>query len=94
MLTLTDNAKYVVKAIIAQAPEATDGGLRINADDTGSAELGVAVAPAPEPTDAIVDEDGARVFLDENASVALADKVLDAEVDEDGSVRFAIGVQG
>lgn len=93
MLTLTENASHVVKAIIAQTPETDGGGLRINAEESGSSELGVAVAPAPEPTDAVVEQDGARVFLDENATAALADKVLDAEVDKDSSVRFDIGQQ-
>ena len=54
----------------------------------------VAVAPAPETTDAVVEQDGARVFLDVAASVALGDKVLDAQVDEGGSVTFGITPQG
>lgn len=93
MLTLTETATNVVKAIVAQGPSTETGGLRINAADTASPELAVAVAEKPEASDAIIDTEGARVYLDENASVVLADKVLDAQVDEDGSVRFAIGQQ-
>jgi hypothetical protein len=40
-----------------------------------------------------VEQDGARVFLDVAASVALGDKVLDAQVDEGGSVTFGITPQ-
>lgn len=94
MLTLTETASNVVKAIIEQNPEVENAGLRINAQGTDeNAELGVAVVEAPEATDQVLEHDGARVFLDEGATIALADKVLDAQVGSDGSVSFAIGQQ-
>jgi iron-sulfur cluster assembly protein len=42
----------------------------------------------------VVEEDGARVFLEENAAVTLDDKILDAQVDDAGGVQFTIAVQG
>ena len=90
MLTLTETASTVVKTIIANESEAGQGGLRINADAVGGTQFTVAVTPAPETTDAVVEHDGARVFVGENAVTALDDKILDAQVGDDGSVRFAI----
>lgn len=93
MLTLTDTAAQAVKAIVSQDPAADDGGVRIR--HTG-AESGyeLSVAPAPEPADVVVVTDGARVFLDESATLALEDRVLDAALGEDGSVRFALAKTG
>ncbi|KAA9131088.1 Fe-S cluster assembly protein HesB [Microbacterium caowuchunii] len=92
MLTLTETAASAVKTISSQIPT-EGGGLRIR--DTGP-ETGfeLALAPSPEQGDAIVETDGARVFVDAAASVALDDRILDAEMDPDGSVRFALGVRG
>ncbi|QEV99400.1 Fe-S cluster assembly protein HesB [Microbacterium caowuchunii] len=92
MLTLTETAASAVKTISSQIPT-EGGGLRIR--DTGP-ETGfeLALAPSPEQGDAIVETDGARVFVDAAASAALDDRILDAEMDPDGSVRFALGVRG
>jgi iron-sulfur cluster assembly protein len=93
MLTLTDTASTVVKTIAAQTPGAENGGLRINGDTPETTNFSVALAAEPEAGDQVVEHDGAKVFLEENASQALDDKVLDAQVDEGGAVRFAIGQQ-
>lgn len=90
MLTLTDTASTVVKTITEQTELPQEGGLRISGDDLDAQNFAVAVAPAPQISDAVVEQDGARVFLDIAASVALSDKVLDAQVDQNGSVSFAI----
>ncbi|SMH40304.1 Fe-S cluster assembly iron-binding protein IscA [Rathayibacter oskolensis] len=94
MLTLTDNASTVVKTIASQTETPVEGGLRITGDDLDARNFAVAVVAAPEITDAVVEQDGARVFLDVAASVALGDKVLDAQVDEGGSVSFGVAPQG
>ena len=52
-----------------------------------------AIRREPEPADAVVEADGARVFLDSTAQAALDDQVLDAQMNEDGSVRFALAAQ-
>lgn len=90
MLTMTDNAAEAVKAIVASVPNVPDdGGVRIhNSGPDKGFEL--TLAPAPQPTDTVVDSQGARVFLDTDAVVALDDRVLDAEQGQDGSVRFAL----
>ncbi|WP_111720860.1 iron-sulfur cluster biosynthesis family protein [Homoserinimonas sp. OAct 916] len=93
MLTLTEDAQNIVKAITGQSPGADDGGLRIASANPDNSDFSLAVAPAPEPEDQVVESSGARVFLEENAAMALSDKVLDAQVDEQGSVRFGLGNQ-
>jgi Fe-S cluster assembly iron-binding protein IscA len=77
MLALTDQAKKVIKGIVEEV--GPEGGLRITAagEGNGDTALDFDVAPAPGPGDKIVEEDGAKVFLDEAAAQVLADKTLD-----------------
>jgi iron-sulfur cluster assembly protein len=92
MLTLTENATIAVKSLTEQVSTDT-GGLRISeavAPETGYA---LSIAGAPEPQDTVVETDGARVFVDPAASIALNDRVLDARVSDDGSVGFALAQQ-
>jgi len=94
MLTLTDTAADIVKQIADQVPESDGSGLRISTAEEGAeAGLTLTAAGAPEPGDQVLDEDGARVFLDETAATILDDKVLDAEVQPDGAVTFGLGQQ-
>jgi iron-sulfur cluster assembly protein len=83
MLALTDNAVDAIRGIVA-APEVPDGaGLRIatmpGAGTAGSLEVTVAAVPAD--SDQVLDDAGARVFVEEAAVPLLDDKVLDAQVD-------------
>ena len=89
-LTLTEQASTVGKAISAQATESESGGLRI-AVDGDAADFSISVVPAAEPSDTLVENDGARVFLDPSAAEALSEAVLDADVEDDGAVRFSVG---
>jgi len=93
VLTLTENASTVVKSIASQTPDVAGVGLRISAPDPEKAELSLAVTSEPEAADAVVESDGALVFLEPVASGILDDKILDARVEENGSVSFAIGQQ-
>ena len=91
MLTLTENASTVVKTLVEQQDEA--GGLRISQDAPDSPALHVIPSSAPQPGDQVVEQSGAKVFLEETAAVTLDDKVLDALVDDNGGVQFSIGQQ-
>lgn len=94
MLTLTDNAAGIVKQIADQLPDSEGPGLRISeADETAEPGLVLAAVAAPEPGDRVIDDHGARVFLDETAAAILDDKVLDAKVEPDGAVTFGLGQQ-
>lgn len=94
MLTLTDNADAIVSTIVTRQEEGADAGLRIQtaegATPGGEPRFAVHVVPAPEAADQVVQGTGARVFLEEAAAEALADKVLDAGVDGEGAVNFTI----
>lgn len=91
MLTLTGDAATAIRDITSQPGLPDDTGLRIAAAaaSDGSPAFEIAVAAAPQPADDVVEDQGARVFLDPDASAALDDKALDAEVSE-GTVRFRI----
>jgi len=89
MLTLTENASSAVKNLASQIPTTT-GGLRIAEAADPDNGYALSLAPAPEPEDTVVESDGARVFVDPGANVALGGRVLDARVDDDGSVGFAL----
>ena len=93
MLTLTENASTVVKSIVEQSGAEDQAGLRISQDSPDAPELQVVATDAPLPGDRVLEEDGARVFLEETAAVTLDDKVLDATVDEGGGVQFSIAPQ-
>jgi iron-sulfur cluster assembly protein len=97
VLTLTENASTVVKTIVDQSVEESadqgTAGLRISQDAPDSPALHVIATEAPQPGDQVLEEDGARVFLEETAAATLEDKVLDAQVDEGGGVQFSIAVQ-
>jgi Fe-S cluster assembly iron-binding protein IscA len=92
VLTLTENASTVVKTLVDQSG-GNEAGLRISQDAPDSPALHVIPSEAPQPGDQVVEEDGARVFLEEVAAETLDDKILDAQVDDRGGVQFTIASQ-
>jgi iron-sulfur cluster assembly protein len=93
VLTLTENASTVVKTLVDQSGNAQQGGLRISQDAPDSPALHVIPSESPQPGDQVLEEDGARVFLEEIAAETLDDKILDAQVDDQGGVQFTIAGQ-
>ncbi len=93
MLTLTENATDVVKTITQQTTETETAGLRISQQETDPNALGLTPVESPQPGDQVLEADGARVYLDATAAIALDNEVLDAEVDEAGTVQFGISNQ-
>jgi iron-sulfur cluster assembly protein len=94
MLALTDSAVQAVRDIISSSPELDEtGGLRMVAEPAGTeANLQLSVVPQPAEDDEVIEEEGARVFLEPEAASLLDDKVLDARV-EDNRVAFTIAEQ-
>lgn len=90
MLALTENVTEIVKKLAEEVPAIS--GLRIAAEADGQS-LSVSPADQAAPADQIVEQDGATVYVDETASVMLADKILDGGVDEEGNIQFALGQQ-
>jgi Fe-S cluster assembly iron-binding protein IscA len=93
MLTLTENATTVIRSLGAR-PELSEGaGLRITSAADGPDRLAISTASTPEAGDQVVDNEGARVFLEPRAAEVLDDKVLDARVDDQGTVEFLLVAQ-
>jgi Fe-S cluster assembly iron-binding protein IscA len=91
MLTLTTGAVAAIREIIQQPGMPEDTGIRIASTSAGdgSPAFEIAVASMPEPADDVIESEGARVFLDPEASAAFEDKALDAEINKD-QIRFRI----
>ncbi|GAB3072515.1 iron-sulfur cluster biosynthesis family protein [Micromonospora schwarzwaldensis] len=87
MLTMTDNAVLVIRDLAAQQDVADAGGLRIAAD-TEAGALSIELVGEPVQGDQVVDDQGARIFLDPDAAELLTDTSVDAVVDEEGVVQF------
>ena len=92
LLALTDNAVEAVKSIVSSSDGETSG-LRMVAEKAGTqANLHLSVVQLPAEDDEVIEERGARVFLEPEAASLLDDKVLDASVDEN-QVAFTIADQ-
>lgn len=95
MLTLTDSAATEIRTI-TESPEIPDeAGVRIATTPDG-AGLTLSLAASPTEGDAVVEDHGARVFLEPTAAGLLDDKSLDAvrdPADAEGQVQFAIAEQ-
>ncbi len=91
MLTLTENACSIVKRYTDHPETPDDAGLRITS--TPEAQLAVTTADEPVVGDELVEQDGARVYLDAAAAQQLDDKVLDAGIDETGNIQFGLLAQ-
>jgi Fe-S cluster assembly iron-binding protein IscA len=94
LLALTDSAVQAVKRIVLSSDEVSEtSGLRMVAEQTGmQTSLQLSVVPLPAEDDEVIEEHGARVFLEPEAASLLDDKVLDASVVQD-QVAFTIAEQ-
>lgn len=91
MLTLTDTAAIEIRNLIAHPEIPDDAGVRIASTPEGA--LTLSLAGGPIEGDAVVENAGARVFVEPEAGELLEDKELDAGTGPDGNVQFSIGVQ-
>ena len=83
MLAITDTAADAIRGIVA-APGVPEGaGLRIamQGDSSERDALEVTVAELPADSDQVLDEAGARVFVEDQVVDLLDDKLLDAQVE-------------
>ena len=88
MLTVTENAATVIKGLLTSTDEPERAGLRIGAKGDDD-HLAVEIAPEPEAGDAVIEDNGARVFLDEIATPQLSARELDALITGE-SVQFLL----
>lgn len=92
MLTLTDRAAETIRTLISQPGAPDDMGLRMSLKDGESGTLSLSLE-TPQPDDAVIEDAGARVFVQRDAAPMVEDRELDAQVDEQGRASFKLGVQ-
>jgi iron-sulfur cluster assembly protein len=95
MLELTDSAKDAVRQMVEQQNAPEGSGVRIAATPSNGSEgkLSLDLATEPSVGDTVVEDEGARIFLDEAAAAVLDDKVLDA-TEHDDHVHLTVYDQG
>ena len=92
MLALTDDAVEAVRNMLSEELAET-GGLRLAAERAeAGVNLQLSVVALPAEDDQVIEEQGARVFLEQEAAALLDDKVLDASI-EQNRVEFTIADQ-
>jgi iron-sulfur cluster assembly protein len=94
VLALTDSAVEAVKNIVSSSEEVSEtSGLRMVAERAGTqANFQLSVVGLPAEDDEVIEDQGARVFLEPEAASLLDDKVLDASFEQD-RVAFTIADQ-
>jgi Fe-S cluster assembly iron-binding protein IscA len=94
LLALTDSAVEAVTEIVSSSDEPSEtGGLRMVAERAGTrVNFQLRVVPVPAEDDEVIEEQGARVFLEPDAASLLDDKLLDAKL-EQNKVAFTIADQ-
>ena len=97
MLALTDNASVAIEGILSEETIPDGAGIRIgpppDEDAASAGQFQVTIVGSPADGDQVIDEAGARVFVDESVTDLLDDKLLDAAIVED-QVHFVLGAQG
>lgn len=93
MLTLTESAVSAIRALTSEQEASAETGLRIMAPDDGATSFQLALTQGPMAGDQVVEEGGARVFLEGPVAAALDDKALDAQVNDEGDLAFHLADQ-
>lgn len=93
MLAITESAAQAINALVSRDEMPEGAGARIATDGAGEG-LELALVPGPAEHDAVVQDSGATVYLEQGAAQVLGDKTLDVEryTEETGEeqLRFAI----
>jgi len=87
MLTVTDAAAQAIRSLVTKHKMPESSGLRISRQGGGtrSEGLGISIVAAPAEDEAVVEANGAKVFLPPNMIKVLHDQELDVEVVNEGS---------
>src|SRR5262245_14374147 len=91
MLTLSQSAVEAVDTLLRTPEIPDDAGLRIR--PAGDSQLTVEIATEPAPGDQVIEEGGARVFVDSDAAPMLDNAELDARMEGD-QVAFGLAPTG
>ena len=88
MLAISPAASEAIKGLVAASDLPPDGGIRISSHPQGPGIFELSLAPEAREADAVVEEQGAVVFVDDEVAPLLDDKTLDAQTQGD-RVTFA-----
>ena len=83
MLAISPSASEAIKGLVAASDLPPDGGVRISSHTEGPGTFELSLAPEAGEADAVVKEQGAIVFLDDEIAPLLDDKTLDAQTQGD-----------
>ena len=94
MLALTDNAVEAIEQIVSASEVDSEArGMRVVAERAATETyFQLSVVPLPAEDDEVIEEEGARIFLDPEAALLLDDKVLDVGVERE-QLAFTIANQ-
>ena len=92
LLAISHDAAEMIKQVVSSAQVPDEGGIRISARPIGeeSVRLELSLATSPVPGDAVVEQEGANVFVEQTVTPLLDDKMLDAAVVDADKVTFSI----
>jgi iron-sulfur cluster assembly protein len=91
MLTLSQSAVEAVDTLLRTPEIPDDAGIRIR--PAGDTQLTVEIATEPAPGDQVIEDGGARVFVDSDAAPMLDNAELDARMEGD-QVAFGLTPTG
>jgi iron-sulfur cluster assembly protein len=92
VLTLTDRAAETIRSLISQPGIPADTGLRMSMQGADGGSLTLSLE-GPQPGDTVIEDAGAKVFVQEDVAGIVDDGELDAELDEQGQASFTLAAQ-
>jgi iron-sulfur cluster assembly protein len=91
MLTLSQSAVEAVDSLLHRPEMPDDAGLRIRT--AGDSQLTIEITSEPAPDDQVIEEGGARVFVDSDLAPMLGNAELDVRMEGD-QVAFGLTPTG
>jgi iron-sulfur cluster assembly protein len=88
VLTISPAASEAIKGLVAASDLPPSSGVRISNDPQGAGIFELSLVREPGEADAVVEELGASVFVDDDVLPLVDDKTLDARIEGD-KVTFA-----
>jgi Fe-S cluster assembly iron-binding protein IscA len=89
VLAISPAASEAIKGLVAASDLPPDAGVRISSHPQGPGAFELSLVPEAGEADAVVQEQGATVFLDDEVVPLLDDKTLDAQI-HGGEVAFTV----
>jgi iron-sulfur cluster assembly protein len=89
VLTLTDRAADTIRALTSQPGVPPDAGLRMSMQGSDDGRLALTLE-GRQPDDAVIEDAGARVYVQQDAASVVEDRQLDAQLDDEGRASFVL----